>query len=263
MANEEKKGITVKIDAELHAEVRQYLEDHGMTMAEFITLAIDDELHPKIVEQEEKVVEKMRTLAFQVNEELFQKVKDYLRRNNMSQKEFVIGLIEAEIDRDLAEREALRLQREFEMGAVEEDTDLEQEMEVTDDEEAVSEEADEGDYVEEQDCSSEAVESEDEEEAFRDTAVVDADVPNYSEEAVEEATEEASEETDTDVSEEESDHEDVLEEMAGIDSAEETDTAEAYESGYNDEEDEVCDTELEDESEEDEEAEEEEMTMCM
>ena len=46
---DEKKGITVKIDADLHAEIREYLERHeGMTMAEFITLAVDDELHPKI-----------------------------------------------------------------------------------------------------------------------------------------------------------------------------------------------------------------------
>lgn len=35
---EEKRGITVKIDADLHAEVKQYIEQHGMTMAEFITL---------------------------------------------------------------------------------------------------------------------------------------------------------------------------------------------------------------------------------
>lgn len=46
---DEKKDITVKIDAALHAEIREYLERHeGMTMAEFITLAVDDELHPKI-----------------------------------------------------------------------------------------------------------------------------------------------------------------------------------------------------------------------
>ena len=45
---DEKKGITVKIDAALHAEIREYLERHEeMTMAEFITLAVDDELHPK------------------------------------------------------------------------------------------------------------------------------------------------------------------------------------------------------------------------
>ena len=46
----------------------------------------------------------MRTLAFQVPEELFQKIKDYLQRNNMTQKEFVIGLIENEIERDLSQR---------------------------------------------------------------------------------------------------------------------------------------------------------------
>lgn len=37
-------------------------------------------------------------------EELFQKIKNYLQRNNMTQKEFVIGLIENEIERDLTQR---------------------------------------------------------------------------------------------------------------------------------------------------------------
>ena len=52
---DEKKGITVKIDADLHAEIKEYLERHeGMTMAEFITLAVDDVLHPKIQQKEGK-----------------------------------------------------------------------------------------------------------------------------------------------------------------------------------------------------------------
>ena len=105
--SEEKKGITVKIDAALHAEVRQYLEEHGMTMGEFIALAVDNELHPKMEMTEEKEMGKMRTLAFQVTEELFQKIKQYLLRNNMTQKQFVIGLIEAELDREQTEREVL------------------------------------------------------------------------------------------------------------------------------------------------------------
>ena len=33
MSETEKKGITVKIDADLHAQVRQYIEANGMTMA--------------------------------------------------------------------------------------------------------------------------------------------------------------------------------------------------------------------------------------
>lgn len=74
-------------------------------MAEFISLAVEDELHPKHQEREEITMEKMRTLAFQVPEDLFQKIKDYLHRNNMTQKKFVIGLIENEIERDLTARE--------------------------------------------------------------------------------------------------------------------------------------------------------------
>lgn len=49
MPNGEKKGITVRIDADLHAEVSQYLRDHEMTMAEFVSLALDDELHAVLV----------------------------------------------------------------------------------------------------------------------------------------------------------------------------------------------------------------------
>ena len=107
MATNEKKGVTVKIDAELHAEVRRYIEEHEMTMGEFVSLALQDELHPKLNMQEDKNMGNMRTLAFQVPEELFQKIKDYLQRNNMTQKQFVIGLIENEIERDLTQRAAV------------------------------------------------------------------------------------------------------------------------------------------------------------
>lgn len=107
MATNEKKGITVKIDAELHAEVKRYIEEHSMTMGDFVALALQDELHPKLNFKENKNMKNERTLAFQVTEELFQKIKDYLQRNNITQKQFVIGLIENEIERDLAQRTAV------------------------------------------------------------------------------------------------------------------------------------------------------------
>ena len=106
MATEGKKGLTVQLPIDLHAEVKQYVEANNMTMAEFVVLALNDELHPKYQEKEENNMANMRTLAFQVPEDLFQRIKDYLRRNNMTQKEFVIGLIESEIERDLTAREA-------------------------------------------------------------------------------------------------------------------------------------------------------------
>ncbi len=103
----EMKGVTVRIPAELHAEVKSYLETHGMTMGEFITQAVDNELHPKIqMTQEDKNMERMRTLAFQVPDSLFQRVKAYLERNHMTQKQFVVGLIEAELEQDEAQYQA-------------------------------------------------------------------------------------------------------------------------------------------------------------
>lgn len=49
-----------------------------------------------------------RTIAFQVPEELYQRIKDYLSRNNMTQKQFFLGLVEAELERDETEQERLR-----------------------------------------------------------------------------------------------------------------------------------------------------------
>ena len=106
MADAEKKGLTVKIDADLHAEVRQYLEAHEMTMAEFVSMALQDELHPKNMMKEGTTMEKTRTLAFQIPEELYLRIKDYLQRNNMTQRQFVIGLIEDELQREQDELEA-------------------------------------------------------------------------------------------------------------------------------------------------------------
>ena len=99
----EKKGITVKVDAGLHAQVREYIEAHGMTMADFVAQALDNELHPKI--QEGQNMSNMRTMAFQVPQEMFDEIKDYLNRHHMKQKDFVLGLIRAELDRDQQQTE--------------------------------------------------------------------------------------------------------------------------------------------------------------
>lgn len=106
MSYGEKKGITVKIDADLHAEVSQFLKEKNMTMTEFVALALDDELHPKITAKEYENMANTRTIAFQVPEELFQKIKGYLQRNGMTQRQFFLGLIENALEREQTEREA-------------------------------------------------------------------------------------------------------------------------------------------------------------
>ncbi len=131
MPENEKKGITVKVDAGLHAEVRQYIEAHGMTMAEFVSMALDNELHPKIRASEEKNMENMRTMAFQVPEETFQRIKEYLQRHHMTQKQFVLGLIEAELNRDMAltaEQIVPDIQKESECEELDEDESEDESM---------------------------------------------------------------------------------------------------------------------------------------
>ena len=142
MDNEqEKKGITVKIDADLHAEVRQYLEATNMTMAEFVTQALDDELHPKF-QKEDMKMENTRTIAFQVPEDLFQRLKDYLRRNEITQRQLLITLIEDELEREQTEREAQEAAPEQTENAPEEAVEDEQ-IEAEEEEELTEEDLEE------------------------------------------------------------------------------------------------------------------------
>lgn len=42
----------------------------------------------------------MRTMAIQLPEELFERLKAYLKKNNLKQKQFIIGLIEDALGQD-------------------------------------------------------------------------------------------------------------------------------------------------------------------
>ena len=45
----------------------------------------------------------MRTMAIQLPEELFERLKAYLKKNNLKQKQFIIGLIEDALEQDETE----------------------------------------------------------------------------------------------------------------------------------------------------------------
>ena len=110
MPANEMKGITVKVDAQLHAQVKEYIEAHGMTMGEFVSKALDSELHPPQMRGGVNMAN--RTLAFQVPEEMFDRIKDYLNRHHMTQRQFVLGLIQAELDRDMQQTNDVEQQPE-------------------------------------------------------------------------------------------------------------------------------------------------------
>ena len=68
------KGVTCKIPLELHNRISEEIRETESTMSKFIEMIITEHYEKGAV----TVMEKGRTLAFQVSEELFQRVKEYL-----------------------------------------------------------------------------------------------------------------------------------------------------------------------------------------
>ena len=67
----ETKGVTCKIPLELHNRISEEIRETESTMSKFIDMIITEHYEKGAV----TVMEKGRTLAFQVSEELFQRVK--------------------------------------------------------------------------------------------------------------------------------------------------------------------------------------------
>ena len=95
MAN--KKNLCAMIPADLHARVRQEQERSGQTLSEYVEQLIQNYYNMK---ENKKMTGDMRTMAIQLPEELFERLKAYLKRNNLKQKQFIIGLIEDALEQD-------------------------------------------------------------------------------------------------------------------------------------------------------------------
>ena len=93
----DKKNLCAMIPADLHARVRQEQEQSGQTLSEFVEQLITDYYKMK---ENTKMTGDMRTMAIQLPEELFERLKAYLKKNNLKQKQFIIGLIEDALEQD-------------------------------------------------------------------------------------------------------------------------------------------------------------------
>lgn len=128
----ETKGLTCKIPLDLHNRISEEIKQNESTMSKFIEQIILEHYAKGVTN-----MGKTRTMAFQVSEELFQQIKEYLARyeqtyhRRLSQKEFVIGLIEqalAEADEEFEAAEAAAAE-----DLADEIEDMDQEDEVTSD----------------------------------------------------------------------------------------------------------------------------------
>ena len=93
----DKKNLCAQIDTALHARVRQEQERSGRTLSEFVEQLITDYYKMK---EGTKMTGDMRTMAIQLPEELFERLKDYLAAHNLKQKQFLVQLIENALDED-------------------------------------------------------------------------------------------------------------------------------------------------------------------
>ncbi len=105
------RNLCAQIPIALHDQVCEAREQAGLTTAQYITNLLTEYYEMK-KNGGNKVManNNSRTLAFQIPEELFQRIKAHLERETvrtgrkLTQREFVLGLIEEALD--AAERQA-------------------------------------------------------------------------------------------------------------------------------------------------------------
>lgn len=88
----EMKNLCGKIPVDLHEKVRQEIEETESSTQKFIQQVIEEHFMRK-----GECSMAARTVAVQVTEELFGRLKEVLRRKGCKQKDFLIGVIEQAI----------------------------------------------------------------------------------------------------------------------------------------------------------------------
>lgn len=91
----ETKSLCAKIPIELHNKVRASQEESGLTLNQYVEKLIIEYYQMK----EGKNMPQTRTLALQISEELFVRIKNHLDKNpHLTQKAFVTDLIIKALD---------------------------------------------------------------------------------------------------------------------------------------------------------------------
>ncbi len=109
----ETKNLCAQIPIALHERVSEERERLGQTTSEYITNLIQN--YYNMMEHQKggsNMMEKGRTMAFQIPEELFQRIKRHLERETLrtgkklTQRDFVLNLITEALDEADAESAA-------------------------------------------------------------------------------------------------------------------------------------------------------------
>ena len=99
----EMKNICGKIPVELHEKLKLEVEELGISIPKYLEMVIEEHMTRK---GEKTNMADLRTVAVQVTEDLFSRLKAVLAKNGMKQKDFLIGLIEEAIEKEEAKWKA-------------------------------------------------------------------------------------------------------------------------------------------------------------
>ena len=97
------KNLCAQIPLDLHAQVCEAREAAGQITSEYITQLLIEYYDMK-KNGGYKTMDKTRTLAFQIPEEFFQRIKAHLERETartgkkLTQREFILGLVEKALE---------------------------------------------------------------------------------------------------------------------------------------------------------------------
>jgi len=107
----ETRNLCAQLPLALHAQVCEAREAAGLTTAQYITQLLTEYYEMKENGGKMTMATNSRTMAFQIPEELFMRIKTHLERETartgrkLTQREFVLGLIEEALE--AAERQAV------------------------------------------------------------------------------------------------------------------------------------------------------------
>ena len=105
------KNLCAQISLDLHQKISEGKEAAGLTTAQYITELLTEYFKMKENGGKTTMANNSRTMAFQIPEDLFQRIKAHLERETqrtgrkLTQREFVLGLIEEALE--AAERQAV------------------------------------------------------------------------------------------------------------------------------------------------------------
>ena len=100
----ETKNLCAQISLDLHRQICEAKEQSGLTTAQYITNLLTEYFEMKKNGGNVTMATNTRTMAFQIPEELFQRIKAHLECESartgkkLTQREFVLGLIEEALE---------------------------------------------------------------------------------------------------------------------------------------------------------------------